>query len=135
MVFLEHDNYRLFCKLLISAQLATQKCYFSISMPFYVILRNKLPMGPHGRAPPSMKKGALPPMNTSQSNTDFCSNQVLQVISCPQHMGDFTLPWPSGHSDTSTLEPSSVVIELCSNSLLHSPQVIDPTLMPHISHL
>ena len=58
-----------------------------------------------------------------------------QVISWPQHMGDFTLPWPLGHSETSTFEPSSTVIEPCFNSSLHSPQVIDPTLMPHISHL
>jgi hypothetical protein len=59
---------------------------------------------------------------------------VVQVISCPQHIGDFTLPWPSGHCATWTLDPSGREIVACSSSLPHLPHVIVPMLMPHFSH-
>jgi len=60
---------------------------------------------------------------------------VEQVISCPQHMGDFTLPCPLGHSETCTVLPSAVVMVLCRSSLPHLPQVMVPILIPHFSHL
>jgi hypothetical protein len=64
------------------------------------------------------------------------SAQTGQVMSCPQHMGDFTLPCPSGHSETcTTVLPSGIVIVLCLSSLPHLPQVMMPMLMPHLLHV
>ncbi len=56
-------------------------------------------------------------------------------MSWPQHMGDLILPWPSGHWEMWTVDPSGLVRELCSSSLPHLPQVIVPTLMPHLSQV
>ena len=42
--------------------------------------------------------------------------QVLQVISTPQHNGDLIIPQPSGHFDTATVAPSSVVMWSCTSS-------------------
>ncbi len=56
-------------------------------------------------------------------------------MSCPQHMGDLTLPWPSGHAEICTEAPPSVVSVSCTNSLPHLPHVIDPTLIPHLSQV
>ncbi len=66
-----------------------------------------------------------------QYTTDFLANNYFASISWPQHIGDLIFPWPSGHSDTCTVSPSSVVIVPCTNSLPHVPQVIVPTLIPH----
>jgi hypothetical protein len=55
-------------------------------------------------------------------------------MSWPQHMGDFTLPWPFGHWETWTLVPSGLVSAVCSSSVPHDPQVMVPMLMPHFSH-
>jgi hypothetical protein len=60
---------------------------------------------------------------------------TVQVMSCPQHMGDFTLPWPPGHSETWTEEPSAFVSVEWTSSFPHCPHVIEPMLIPHFSHL
>lgn len=60
---------------------------------------------------------------------------MAQVMSCPQHIGDFTLPCPPGHWETWTDEPSAFVIVECTSSCPHCPHVIDPMLIPHFSHL
>ena len=61
-------------------------------------------------------------------------SQTEQVISCAQHCGDLTMPCPSGHFETCTGLPSSVMVSWTS-SLPHDPHVMLPTLMPHFSHL
>jgi len=44
-------------------------------------------------------------------------------MSLPQHIGDLIFPQPSGHFETLTVLPSSVVIVPWTNSLPHAPQV------------
>ncbi len=45
------------------------------------------------------------------------------------------MPCPPGHFETWTEEPSSLVSVSCANSTPHSPQVMVPTLIPHLSHV
>lgn len=63
------------------------------------------------------------------------ADQIEQVMSCPQHIGDLTLPCPPGHSEMCTDVPSDLVKVECTSSFPHCPQVIDPMLIPHFSHL
>jgi hypothetical protein len=54
-------------------------------------------------------------------------------MSSPQHIGDFILPWPFGHFEICTAEPSSRLIESFSSGASQWAQVA-LTLMPHFLH-
>ncbi len=60
---------------------------------------------------------------------------TLQLMSSPQHCGDLILPCPSGHFAMSTEAPPSSCSVSCTSSLLHLPQVMVPTLIPHFGQL
>ena len=60
---------------------------------------------------------------------------TAQLMSWPQHIGDLTLPCPSGHFETWTDLPSGMANVSCTSSLPHFPQVIVPTLIPHFGHV
>jgi hypothetical protein len=55
-------------------------------------------------------------------------------MSCPQHIGDLTLPCPFGHLEMATLEPSSLLSESCASSASHFAQVMF-TPIPHFSQV
>lgn len=57
-----------------------------------------------------------------------------QVISAPQHIGDFIFPQPSGHRATETTLPSAVVIVSGTKSSLHVAHFIPTTPIPHDAH-
>ena len=44
-------------------------------------------------------------------------------MSAPQHIGDLILPWPFGHLETWTDDPSSRWIVSFTRGASHSPQV------------
>jgi hypothetical protein len=46
-----------------------------------------------------------------------------QDMSAPQHIGDLILPWPFGHLETWTDDPSSRWIVSFTSGASHSPQV------------
>jgi hypothetical protein len=48
---------------------------------------------------------------------------IEQAMSAPQHIGDLILPWPFGHLETWTDEPSSFWIESFTSEASHAPQV------------
>ena len=54
-------------------------------------------------------------------------------MSAPQHSGDLTLPWPSGHFEICTTDPSSVVRLSSTSALPHVAQLMF-TDIPHFSH-
>ena len=58
----------------------------------------------------------------------------MQVISCPQHNGDFIFPCPLGHFETWTSVPSSSVSMSFTKGASHLAQVA-LTAMPHLLHL
>ena len=55
-------------------------------------------------------------------------------MSLPQHIGDLILPCPLGHSEISTDEPSSLVIEASTRSAPQAPQVV-LTDIPQVEHV
>ena len=57
----------------------------------------------------------------------------MQVISCPQHNGDFIFPCPFGHFETWTSVPSSSVSMSFTKGASHLAQVA-LTAMPHLLH-
>lgn len=60
--------------------------------------------------------------------------QTEQVMSAPQHSGDLILPCPLGHSEISTMVPSSLVREASTRSTEQWPQVV-LTDMLHFAHV
>jgi len=54
-------------------------------------------------------------------------------MSAPQHIGDLILPWPLGHFDTCTDDPSSRWIESFTNGASQVPQVA-LTDIPQVGH-
>ncbi len=54
-------------------------------------------------------------------------------MSTPQQSGDLTLPWPSGHFEIWTADPSSVVRLSSTSALPHLAQEMF-TDIPHFSH-
>ena len=56
-------------------------------------------------------------------------------MSVPQHIGDLIMPCPFGHFETCTVLPSSFVSVSCTNSLPQLPQVMTPTLIPHVGQV
>ncbi len=58
-------------------------------------------------------------------------NQIAQVISEPQHIGDLIIPQPLGHLVTETFVPSSLVISPGTMSQLHLAHFIPTTPIPH----
>jgi hypothetical protein len=61
--------------------------------------------------------------------------QSEQLMSSPQHIGDLTLPCPSGHLAISTELPSSSFRVSWTSSFPQAPQVIVPTLIPHFAQV
>jgi hypothetical protein len=62
------------------------------------------------------------------------SDQAIeQDMSAPQHIGDLILPWPLGHFDTCTDEPSSRSIESFTSGASQAPQVA-LTDIPQVGH-
>lgn len=55
-------------------------------------------------------------------------------MSAPQHSGDLIFPWPLGHSEISTMVPSSLVREASTRSAEQWPQVV-LTDMPHFAQV
>jgi hypothetical protein len=45
-------------------------------------------------------------------------------MSAPQHSGDLILPWPLGHCETPTVEPSSLVTLALTSAASQAPQVM-----------
>jgi len=64
---------------------------------------------------------------------EITSRYVLQLISMPQHMGDFIFPWPLGHFETCTDFPSLRSMLALTSGASHFPQVA-LTLIPHFEH-
>ena len=56
-------------------------------------------------------------------------------MSVPQHIGDLIMPCPFGHFETCTVLPSSFVSVSCTSSLPQLPQVMMPTLIPHVGQV
>ena len=56
-------------------------------------------------------------------------------MSVPQHIGDLIIPCPFGHVETCTVLPSSFVSVSCTSSAPQLPQVMMPTLIPHVGQV
>ena len=62
------------------------------------------------------------------------SDQATEhAMSWPQHMGDLILPWPFGHFDTCTEEPSSRWMVSLTSGASQAPHVA-LTDIPHTAH-
>lgn len=59
---------------------------------------------------------------------------MVQLMSSPQHIGDLIIPQPSGHLDTWTSTPASVVMLPWTRSLPQPAHFIPATPMPHFAH-
>ena len=64
----------------------------------------------------------------------FIITYIAQLMSSPQHRGDFIFPCPFVHFETCTFRPSSNLRTSLTNGELHLPQVA-LTDMPHLLHL
>lgn|GEM_PF-433099 len=61
-------------------------------------------------------------------------DQTVQDMSEPQHIGDLILPWPLGHCETPTLEPSSFVTLAFTSAASQEPQVMLTDIL-HVGHV
>jgi hypothetical protein len=55
-------------------------------------------------------------------------------MSEPQHIGDLILPWPLGHCETPTLDPSSFVTLALTSAASQEPQVMLTDIL-HVGHV